>query len=114
MSGKTYVKTASNQGVFNTYRTVRPPRFVLAMGLESGHDAKRLHSIRQKHGECQVSAEHKRLLEEREQDVAWKKWGPYLSERQWGTVREDYSESGDAWNYFTHDQARSRAWSWVK
>ena len=48
----------------------------------------------------------------REQDVPWKKWGPYLSERQWGTVREDYSEGGDAWNYFTHDQARSRAYRW--
>lgn len=44
--------------------------------------------------------------------AAWKKWGPYLSERQWGTVREDYSENGDAWNYFTHDQARSRAYRW--
>jgi len=44
--------------------------------------------------------------------VPWKKWGPYLSERQWGTVREDYSENGDAWNYFTHDQARSRAYRW--
>lgn len=44
--------------------------------------------------------------------IAWKKWGPYLSERQWGTVREDYSESGDAWNYFSHDQARSRAYRW--
>jgi len=42
----------------------------------------------------------------------WRKWGPYLSERQWGTVREDYSESGDAWNYFNHDQARSRAYRW--
>ena len=42
----------------------------------------------------------------------WKAWGPYLSERQWGTVREDYSEGGDAWNYFTHDQARSRAYRW--
>ena len=44
--------------------------------------------------------------------VDWKKWGPYLSERQWGTVREDYSENGDAWNFFTHDQARSRAYRW--
>ena len=44
--------------------------------------------------------------------MPWRKWGPYLSERQWGTVREDYSESGDAWNYFTHDQARSRAYRW--
>jgi mannosylglycerate hydrolase MGH1-like protein len=42
----------------------------------------------------------------------WKKWGPYLSERQWGTVREDYSSDGNAWNYFTHDQARSRAYHW--
>ena len=44
--------------------------------------------------------------------MPWKKWGPYVSERQWGTVREDYSEGGDAWNYFTHDQARSRAYRW--
>ena len=43
---------------------------------------------------------------------AWKHWGPYLSERQWGTVREDYSDNGDAWNYFTHDHARSRAYRW--
>jgi len=43
---------------------------------------------------------------------AWRKWGPYLSERQWGTVREDYSQDGNAWNYFTHDQARSRAYHW--
>ena len=48
----------------------------------------------------------------REQGAAWKKWGPYLSERQWGTVREDYSQDGDAWDYFTHDQARSRAYHW--
>ena len=56
--------------------------------------------------------EQKRLNEAREAGVPWKKWGPYLSERQWGTVREDYSENGDAWNYFTHDQARSRAYRW--
>ena len=53
-----------------------------------------------------------RLDEAREKGVPWKQWGPYLSERQWGTVREDYSENGDAWNYFTHDQARSRAYHW--
>src|SRR5262245_48504135 len=56
--------------------------------------------------------EQKRLNDAREAHIPWKKWGPYLSERQWGTVREDYSESGDAWNYFTHDQARSRAYKW--
>ncbi len=56
--------------------------------------------------------EQKRLNEAREQGIPWKKWGPYLSERQWGTVREDYSRDGNAWDYFTHDQARSRAYHW--
>jgi hypothetical protein len=56
--------------------------------------------------------EQKRLNDAREAGIPWKKWGPYLSERQWGTVREDYSENGDAWNYFTHDQSRSRAYRW--
>src|SRR5262245_34673920 len=59
-----------------------------------------------------MTAEEMRLVEAREQKIPWKKWGPYLSERQWGTVREDYSDSGDAWNYFPHDQARSRAYRW--
>ena len=59
-----------------------------------------------------MATEQNRLDEAREQKVPWKKWGPYLSERQWGTVREDYSENGDAWNFFTHDQARSRAYRW--
>ncbi len=57
-------------------------------------------------------AEKIRLEEARQQKAPWKNWGPYLSERQWGTVREDYSDGGDAWNYFTHDQARSRAYRW--
>src|SRR5882757_7322471 len=52
------------------------------------------------------------MEKERLQDAAWKKWGPYLSERQWGTVREDYSANGDAWNYTTHDMARSKVWRW--
>ena len=56
--------------------------------------------------------EHRRLEEARSGAVPWKAWGPYLSERQWGTVREDYSEGGDAWSYFSHDQARSRAYRW--
>src|SRR6187399_3352226 len=58
------------------------------------------------------AAEQHRLDEARTNGVEWKKWGPYLSERQWGTVREDYSDNGDAWNYFSHDQARSRAYRW--
>jgi hypothetical protein len=59
-----------------------------------------------------MTAEQDRLRETRTQKVPWKKWGPYLSERQWGTVREDYSEGGNAWDYFSHDQARSRAYRW--
>jgi hypothetical protein len=59
-----------------------------------------------------MDAENRRLNETRSGTAPWRKWGPYLSERQWGTVREDYSESGDAWNYFSHDHARSRAYRW--
>src|SRR5437660_6090640 len=59
-----------------------------------------------------MSAEGTRLEQARIGKVAWRKWGPYLSERQWGTVREDYSDNCDAWNYFSHDQARSRAYHW--
>jgi hypothetical protein len=59
-----------------------------------------------------LTTEHNRLEEARDGTAQWKKWGPYLSERQWGTVREDYSEGGDAWDYFTHDMARSRAYRW--
>ncbi len=59
-----------------------------------------------------MNHEQIRLQENRELKIPWKKWGPYLSERQWGTVREDYSVNGDAWNFFTHDHARSRAYRW--
>jgi hypothetical protein len=59
-----------------------------------------------------MNQEKRRLDEDRLGRQQWKKWGPYLSERQWGTVREDYSPHGDAWDYFSHDQARSRAYRW--
>ena len=59
-----------------------------------------------------MNAESLRLQEAQAPETPWKKWGPYLSERQWGTVREDYSENGNAWDYFSHDQARSRAYHW--
>lgn len=59
-----------------------------------------------------TTEENKRLTEAKEHYVPWKKWGPYLSERQWGTVREDYSLYGNAWEYFPHDHARSRAYHW--
>jgi hypothetical protein len=57
------------------------------------------------------NAEEQRL-EEIRTGVQWRKWGPYLSERQWGTVRENYNMVGNAWEYFSHDQARSRAYRW--
>src|SRR6201997_3993256 len=59
-----------------------------------------------------MNAEIARLGEDRYKKGLWKKRGPYLRERQWGTVREDYSEGGNAWDYFSHDQARSRAYRW--
>ena len=58
-----------------------------------------------------LTAEASRLAEI-QRGVRWQRWGPYLSERQWGTVREDYSTNGDAWEYFPHDHARSRAYRW--
>ncbi len=59
-----------------------------------------------------ISAEQQRLNINAQKEVPLEKWGPYLSERQWGTVREDYSADGDAWNYFTHEQSRSRVYRW--
>jgi len=61
---------------------------------------------------ARADAEQTRLEETRDRKAHWKAWGPYLSERQWGTVREDYSKDGDAWDYFKHDDARSRAYRW--
>jgi hypothetical protein len=59
-----------------------------------------------------MTAEHRRLMEANRGKAKWRRWGPYLSERQWGTVREDYSYDGNAWSNFTHEQARSRAYRW--
>ena len=59
-----------------------------------------------------LTEEELRLEESSGRYVHWKRWGPYLSERQWGTVREDYSPNGTAWEYFPHDHARSRAYRW--
>lgn len=59
-----------------------------------------------------ASIEKKRLEEAKNKQAPWKKWGPYLSERQWGTVREDYSDNGDAWEYFSHQDSKSRAYRW--
>jgi Glycosyl hydrolase family 63 C-terminal domain len=65
-----------------------------------------------RNGPPRSSAEHQRLEEDRLRTVYWERWGPYVSERQWGTVREDYSATGEAWTYFPHDMARSRAYRW--
>lgn len=59
-----------------------------------------------------INAEQQRLNQDREGNKGWRKWGPYVSERSWGTVREDYSEKGDAWSYFPHEHARSKAYRW--
>src|SRR5258708_36629059 len=59
-----------------------------------------------------MTAEELRLQEDRSREANWKRWGPHLSERQWGTVREDYSAYGTAWEYFPHEHARSRAYRW--
>jgi hypothetical protein len=69
-------------------------------------------NVPQRKAEITINAESQRLQEARDCMAPWKKWGPYLSERQWGTVREDYSENGNAWDYFSHDHARSRAYHW--
>jgi hypothetical protein len=63
-------------------------------------------------GDTTATAERRRLAEDARGERPWKFWGPYLSERQWGTVREDYSPGGDAWDYFPHEHARSRAYRW--
>src|SRR5436309_9541308 len=59
-----------------------------------------------------MNAEASRLKESQDHTAPWRSWGPYVSERAWGTVREDYSATGEAWNYFPHDHARSRAYRW--
>src|SRR5258708_33709098 len=61
---------------------------------------------------AKTNPEQKRLDEANAHRQAWRKWGPYVSERQWGTVREDYSSDGDAWNHFPHEHAPSRAYRW--
>src|SRR5258705_672739 len=61
---------------------------------------------------AKVTPEHKRLLEHRAKLYDWKRWGPYLAERAWGTVREDYSHDGSAWDFLPHDHARSKAYRW--
>jgi hypothetical protein len=65
-----------------------------------------------KHSPGSATAEHERLAENAGRAANWQRWGPYLSERQWGTVREDYSADGNCWSYFPHDHARSRAYRW--
>src|SRR5262245_40966020 len=92
-----------------------------AMGYSSRTAQDRAPSTRLSTGSASVpsmsersypTAEHRRMAEDRDRIVRWRQWGPYLSDRAWGTVREDYSASGDAWGYFPHDHGRSRAYRW--
>lgn len=73
---------------------------------------KHLNQVHKTQEALDLTIEKQRLAEHKTGEASWKKWGPYLSERQWGTVREDYSEEGDAWNYLPHDHARSRSYRW--
>src|SRR5690349_10405704 len=77
-----------------------------------GEPADGVREFRVTRGRQTLDPESERLLEDDRREKNWKRWGPYLSERQWGTVREDYSESGDAWTSFPHDEARSRTYRW--
>ena len=61
-----------------------------------------------------MTREDERLAESHKRTVYWRRWGPYVSEREWGTVREDYGAWGSAWEYFPHDHARSRAYRWAE
>jgi hypothetical protein len=74
------------------------------------HGTSRDERIMQTNQTSETGPEQTRLQEDRAGRAPWKKWGPYLSERQWATVREDYSPNGDAWNYLTHDNAQYRAY----
>ena len=70
------------------------------------------YKLNRKQTATRVSEEKKRVIAQSNGEPEWRRWGPYLSERQWGTVREDYSPDGEAWDYFSHDHARSRAYRW--
>jgi len=106
------ILSRSTPGATHVFQPERLPQ-----GLIRAPFAGRVHRVRpgipSRHVRADwPSAEHRRMTEDRERIVRWRQWGPYLSERAWGTVREDYSASGDAWNYFPHDHARSRAYRW--
>src|SRR5688572_24365592 len=80
--------------------TVKPAR----PSMKKAHSSMR--------SEIRADAESMRLKQDAARELNWKRWGPYLAERQWGTVREDYSADGDCWAYFPHEHARSRAYRW--
>jgi hypothetical protein len=80
--------------------------------MHARHKEKQMNPVHKITAGYAETNEQRRLNQARETGIPWKKWGPYLSERQWGTVREDYSDDGNAWDYFSHDQSRSRAYRW--
>src|SRR5262249_16743158 len=102
-----------DQRDFRWRRSARRQR-VLRTSMERGRSAEELAVLakRTPNGRSDMSIEKQRLQGDVPGKESWKYWGPYLSERQWGTVREDYSAHGNAWDYFPHDHARSRAYRW--
>src|SRR5262249_909937 len=90
----------------------RRPNYSLTIAREPRSIETPSHSMRPREIAMARTAEEKPLEKARGEIASWKKGGPNSSERQWGTVREDYSEDGNAWEYFSHDQARSRAYHW--
>lgn len=82
------------------------------MTMTTASTPRKSHPKKQSNRNMPLSEEKKRLIAREIDEPEWSRWGPYLSERQWGTVREDYSPHGEAWEYFSHDHARSRAYRW--
>src|SRR5262250_1510272 len=99
-----YAQNPQHRAQRNIPIRLHPPRGVQNMGAMKGNTPLST--------DYPETVEQTRLHQARDSHAPWKKWGPYLSERQWGTVREDYSHDGNAWSYFSHDQARSRAYRW--
>ncbi len=93
-------------------RKIFPQRRLATNRPATTFDPNRMNTLPRKKAAPATTPEHRRLAESRDRVLNWKRWGPYLAERQWSTVREDYSPGGEAWDFFPHDHARSRAYRW--
>src|SRR5690606_32043051 len=93
-------------------RKIFPQRLLATNRPATTFDPNRMNTLPRKKAAPATTPEHRRLAESRDRVLNWKRWGPYLAERQWSTVPEDYSPGGEAWDFFPHDHARSRAYRW--